>query len=130
MGPLAVRIRAEVDVERACQAARALAKECDMDAVAQECVVLATAELGSNLLRYAQDGDLQVMRIDGPRRGILVVSEDTGPGIPDLVAARVDGFSTGGGLGGGLGAVERLMDETEMRSGATGTTITARKWSD
>jgi len=40
-----------------------------------------------------------------------------------------DGFSTNGGLGGGLPGVEELMDEFEMTSTVgIGTRIVARKW--
>ena len=61
--------------------------------------------------------------------GIEVVAEDDGPGIPDVGLAMQDGFSTSGGLGGGLPGVERLMDEFEITSAAgAGTRVVARKW--
>ena len=118
------------DVERAMRVARALAAEVGFGLETAECVALATAELGTNLVRYAREGELRIVRIDRPRPGVLLESEDRGPGIADLTAARADGFTTGGGMGAGLGSVERLMDESEFRSSATGTTIVARKWAD
>ena len=61
--------------------------------------------------------------------GIEVVCKDDGPGIPDVKLAMQDGFTTNGGLGGGLPAVERLMDEFEIASTVGGgTRIAARKW--
>ncbi len=60
--------------------------------------------------------------------GIEIISEDEGPGIPDIELAMQDGFSTCGGLGGGLPGVKRLMDEFEITSKETGTRIVARKW--
>jgi serine/threonine-protein kinase RsbT len=64
-----------------------------------------------------------------PRRtGIEVVSQDAGPGIADIARALEDGYSTGGGLGDGLPAVRRLMDEFDIRSGPEGTRIVTRKW--
>ncbi len=52
------------------------------------------------------------------------------PGIADVKLAMQDGFTTNGGLGGGLPGVERLMDEFEIESSReTGTRIVARIWS-
>ena len=39
-----------------------------------------------------------------------------------------DGYSTGGGLGNGLPAAKRMMDEFSIQSSPEGTTIVARKW--
>lgn len=125
-----MHIAATTDVERARRSARALAVELGFGPETTECVVLATAELGANLVRHAGEGELRIAPIAGDRPGVLLESEDHGPGIADLAAARRDGFSTAGGLGAGLGAIERLMDESEFRSGPTGTSIVARKWAD
>lgn len=125
-----MRIAATIDVERARRSARALAAELGFGPVTTECLVLATAELGTNLVRYAGEGELRIARVEGDRPGVILESEDRGPGIEDLAAARSDGFTTGGGLGSGLGSIERLMDESEFRSSPAGTIIVARKWAD
>lgn len=130
METLAIRIAAPNDVERARRDARSAATEAGCGPVTTECVVLAATELATNLVRYAPGGDLRITGLRAPRAGVLLESEDRGPGIPDLLAARRDGFTTSTGLGGGLGAIERLMDESEFRSSAQGTTIIARKWAD
>lgn len=130
METLAIRIVATADVELARRDARAVAVAVGCGPQTTECVVLAAAELATNLVRYAPGGDLRITRLPAPRPGVLLESEDRGPGIPDLAAARRDGFSTSTGLGSGLGAVERLMDESEFRSSPAGTTIAARKWAD
>ena len=71
---------------------------------------------------------LELAAKDG-RRGIVVVAEDNGPGIPDIEQAMQDGFSTGRSLGLGLPGARRLMDEFEIVSAVgKGTTITMRKW--
>lgn len=118
------------DVERARRDARTLARELGFGKETAECVALATAELASNLVRHAIRGELRISPIAGARAGVLLESEDQGPGIADLDAARQDGFTTAAGLGGGLGSVERLMDECSFRSSAAGTSIVARKWAD
>jgi serine/threonine-protein kinase RsbT len=57
------------------------------------------------------------------------VSEDQGPGIPNIDLAMQDGFSTNRGLGGGLPGVRRLMDEFSIRSEVgVGTRVAARLW--
>ena len=60
----------------------------------------------------------------------MIVSEDDGPGISNLDQALMDGFSTNGGLGGGLPGVKRLMDQFDIESEAgSGTRVSCRKWS-
>lgn len=125
-----MRVAETTDVERARRDARALAMSLGFGPETAECVVLATAELATNLVRHAGGGELRITSLAGPRRGVMIECEDRGPGIVDLVEARRDGFSTGAGLGSGLGAVERLMDESEFHSGHDGTKIVARKWAD
>lgn len=127
---LRTRISSAADVERAQRTARALAVELGCGPVTAERVALATMELATNLIRYAQGGWLEITRIEGTRSGVRLSSEDSGPGIVDLGLARTDGYTTGGGLGSGLGSIERLMDETEFRSTSDGTVIVARKWAE
>jgi serine/threonine-protein kinase RsbT len=90
-----------------------------------EMVGLATLELASNLVRYAEAGR---MTIDEDAAGLVLVSTDAGPGIADVAQAMTDGFSTGGGLGFGLPAVRRLMDAFTIASDPAGTRIRACKW--
>jgi serine/threonine-protein kinase RsbT len=90
------------------------------------------SELASNLFFHARGG--RTITLIGVRRngavGIEVIAQDEGPGIDDVEAAMLDGFTTNGGLGGGLPGVERLMDEFEIESApGTGTRVVARKWS-
>jgi serine/threonine-protein kinase RsbT len=79
---------------------------------------------------YAQRGELVFSQLqEGPRRGLMVVARDDGPGIPDIELAMRDGFSTGKSLGLGLPGAKRLMDDFEIHSEVgKGTTITMRKW--
>ena len=58
-----------------------------------------------------------------------VVFEDQGPGIPDIDAALRDGYTTGKGLGLGLGGARRLVSEFNILSTAgKGTRVTIVKW--
>lgn len=130
MEAVVIRVVSTHDVERARRGALALAADLGFGPITAECVALATIELASNLVRYTAGGTVTVDAISGAQPGILLEGHDEGPGIPDLLAARRDGFTTGDGLGCGLGAVERLMDQSEFRSSDAGTTIVARKWTD
>lgn len=123
-----VAISSQADLERARREARLLALDLGFDRDDAERVTLAVSELATNLLKYAQEGRMVATAISGERPGIQIESQDAGPGIADIPSALVDGYSTGGGLGGGLAGVRRLMDEVEIRSSPAGTHITARKW--
>ena len=48
---------------------------------------------------------------DSGRKGLRLLFEDNGPGIPDMADALNDGFTTGGGMGLGLGGSKRLVNE-------------------
>lgn len=121
-----IAVRSQVDVEHARREARTLAESAGFGREDAECVALATVELATNLARYAQAGEL-VLKIS-QNHAIEIESRDSGPGISNLDSALEDGFSTGGGLGGGLPAVRRLMDEFSMTTGPHGTHVIARKW--
>jgi serine/threonine-protein kinase RsbT len=93
--------------------------------------VTAVSELAHNLHFHTHlGGTISLAALDeGGRIGVEVVSEDQGPGIPDIDLAMQDGFSTNRGLGGGLPGVRRLMDEFSIRSEVgVGTRVVARLW--
>jgi serine/threonine-protein kinase RsbT len=94
-------------------------------------VETAIAEAGSNILRYAKRGAISLSVIhDKERHGLEVVAADYGPGIADVPMAMRNGFSTGGGLGLGLGSMKNMMDEFRIDSQTgKGTSISMRKWS-
>ena len=116
------------DVAQASREARRLARDIGFHNAEAESVALAVRELATNLVRYAQDGEMVFSTQDAPRIGIRIECYDRGPGIANLQQAFEDGFSTGGGLGGGLPGARRLMDDFEIATGAAGTTIVASKW--
>jgi serine/threonine-protein kinase RsbT len=129
-GARRIVVRGQRDVERARREARSMALAVGFAIADAERVALATTELATNLVRYADQGELVVSTLAGDARGagIEIESRDLGPGIPDVEQALVEGFSTDGGLGGGLAGVGRLMDESAIESTPNGTRIVARKW--
>jgi serine/threonine-protein kinase RsbT len=60
---------------------------------------------------------------------VRVTFRDSGPGIADVGLAMTDGWSSGSGLGLGLGGARRLVDEFTLDSRpGRGTTVTVVKW--
>lgn len=130
MAALTFPIAHQRDVERARRHGRTLAEAQGFSQANAECVALAISELATNLMRYARGGVIHLSADAGPRgRFVELESTDCGPGIADVEQAMQDGFSTGGGLGHGLPATRRLMDEFHIASGPAGTHVVARKWS-
>jgi len=117
-------------VVRARQAVRAWAVELGFSLVDQTKLVTAASELARNTVVYGGGGTLRMEVLeDGARSGLRLVFEDAGPGIPDLERALKDGYTTGGGLGLGLGGARRLVNEFAIHSApGEGTRITVVKW--
>jgi serine/threonine-protein kinase RsbT len=123
-------IRSSEDVVRVRQQVRVLAVAAGLSLVDQTKIVTAASELARNTLDYGGGGTalLEVME-DFGRRGVRLVFEDQGPGIPDIQAALKDGFTTGSGLGLGLGGARRLSNEFSIDSKpGVGTKITIARW--
>jgi serine/threonine-protein kinase RsbT len=125
-----VAITSDQDIVTARQSGRALAAELGFSATDSTLIATAISELARNIVSYARKGEITVKTIHGPsRQGILVIASDDGPGIPDVLQAMRDGFSTSGSLGLGLPGVRRLMDEFQIASQpGRGTTVTVKKW--
>lgn len=98
--------------------------------VDQTKIVTAASELARNTLDYGRGGlmKLETLETDG-RRGLRLMFEDQGPGIPDIELALKDGFTTGNGLGMGLGGAKRLANEFVIESAiGQGTRVTIVRW--
>ncbi|OGB23664.1 MAG: anti-sigma regulatory factor [Burkholderiales bacterium RIFCSPLOWO2_02_FULL_57_36] len=102
----------------------------DLSLVDQTKLVTAASELARNTLKYGGGGEvLAVTLSDGVRQGIRLTFVDKGPGIANVEQALSDGFTTGAGLGLGLGGARRLADEFEIMSKpGEGTTVSILKW--
>jgi len=126
-----VKVTEEHHIVQALRTAREMACSLGMSQAAVYCIATAVSELANNLIFHAAEGGkitVSVVRENG-RVGVEIVAEDNGPGIVDVKAALQDGFTTRGGLGGGLPGVKRLMDDFEIVSEiGRGTKVWARKW--
>lgn len=85
--------------------------------VDQTKIVTAASELARNLIDYGGGGTMTIEAVnDGARRGVRLVFEDQGPGIADIEQALRDGYTSGSGLGLGLGGAKRLSSEFHIDS--------------
>lgn len=123
-------IRVSDDVVRVRQATRALAIETGLSLVDQTKIITAASELARNALDYGGGGSVLLEILDnGGRRGLRLTFEDQGPGIADVNAALKDGFSTGKGMGLGLGGAKRLSNEFSIISRlGEGTKVSIARW--
>jgi serine/threonine-protein kinase RsbT len=123
-------LRSDEDVVALRKQVRERAVAIALSLVDQTKLVTAASELARNTLKYAGGGMVYLDALtDGFRKGIGLLFVDNGPGIPDLDMALRDGYTTGGGLGLGLGGSKRLVDEFDIDSRAgEGTAVSVVKW--
>jgi serine/threonine-protein kinase RsbT len=123
-------IRSGEDVVRLRQAVRDRAIAAGLSLVDQTKIVTAASELGRNTMQYGGGGKvLMAVVAKGARHGVRLEFIDEGPGIPDIAKALTDGYTSGGGLGLGLGGAKRLSDEFEIDSApGKGTRVTIVRW--
>lgn len=123
-------ITSELDIVRVRQQVRSWAVSCGFSLVEQTKLVTATSELARNALEHGRGGEALIEELDdGARRGVRVTFSDHGPGIPDIERALQDGFTTGGGMGHGLGGARRLVDDFSISSApGRGTRVTIGRW--
>jgi serine/threonine-protein kinase RsbT len=129
-GDIVTVIRSDLDIVVARTRARDAAKAMGFGAIDQARIATAVSELARNIFLYAGTGEVIVRQIErNARKGIEIVCDDQGPGIPNIDLVMQDGYSTSRGMGMGLPGAKRLMDEFQIKSQENvGTTITCRKW--
>ena len=123
-------VRASTDVVLVRQSVRAWAVSQGLGLVDQTKIVTAASELARNTLDYGGGGTVRLQALqDGMRRGLRLVFEDEGPGIPDIALALTDGYTSGSGMGLGLSGSKRLVNEFEVDSApGRGTRVTITRW--
>ncbi|MEH2369942.1 anti-sigma regulatory factor [Nostoc sp.] len=125
-----IDIQSSTDVVLVRQSVRQLAVEIGFGLVDQTKIITAASELARNTLDYGGGGTVKLETLEeGRRRGLRLTFEDRGPGISDIELALKDGFTTGNGLGMGLGGAKRLASEFEIQSAVgEGTRIIIVRW--
>lgn len=133
MSPLrseTLTLRTDEDVLRVRQMVRAWMVEQAFNVVEQTMMVTATSELARNTVVHGGGGSALIELLETTEcRGVRVRFEDQGAGIINIDQALKDGYTTGVGLGLGLGGARRLVDDFEIVSEpGKGTHVTITKW--
>lgn len=125
-----VPIRGSAEVVSVRHLVRRWAVDLGFTLVEQTKIVTAASELARNTVDYGGGGTLTVEALDnGTRKGLRLIFEDQGPGIPDISVALRDGYTSGNGMGLGLGGAKRLSNEFEIRSApGQGTRVAITRW--
>lgn len=116
----------ESQVGQARRVALALAARLGFDEADAGRVAIVSNELSTNLLKHARHGALHLRSVptdDGA--GIELIAVDKGPGF-NPQQCLVDGFSTGGTPGNGLGALGRLAQVFDVHSDERGSVVLAQ----
>jgi len=122
-------VQNESDVVKVRQEVRKWAAELSFSLVDQTKVVTAASELARNVLIHGKGGTVRLELLTEARRGLRLIFEDKGPGIADMELALRDGYTTGNGLGLGLGGSKRLVNDFHIQSRpGEGTCVTIVKW--
>jgi serine/threonine-protein kinase RsbT len=118
------------DVVIARQKVRQWAVELRFTLVDQTKLVTAASELARNALDHGRGGAMTIELLnEGVKSGLRLIFEDQGPGIPDIELALKDGFTSGSGMGLGLGGSKRLVNDFRIESEVgKGTKVTVARW--
>lgn len=125
-----IPIYGDPDVVAARTQARNLAGTIGFDAIDQARIAIVTSELARNVVLHAHCGEVVLEQVVRDHEvGLQIVCEDQGPGIADLDLVFKNGQTVDRGLGLGLHAARRLMDQFEIQSKVgRGTTVVVCKW--
>ena len=95
-------------------------------------VAIAVTEAATNILRHGGGGTITGRSIwRGDTVGIELLAIDAGAGMANLAASSVDGVSSRGSAGTGLGAIQRLSDEFDAYTRPeAGTLLRMAFWKD
>ena len=125
-----VEIAENQDVVVVRQRAREQAHRAGFSLLETTKLVTAASELARNTLEHGGGGYAEIeICTDGLKRGVRMRFVDDGPGIADIDQALKDGYTTGKGLGLGLGGSRRLVSEFQIETAVgKGTKITVVRW--
>jgi serine/threonine-protein kinase RsbT len=118
------------DVVLARQKVRQFAIELRFSLVDQTKLVTAASELARNALDHGHGGAMTAEVVStGAKTGLRLIFEDQGPGIANIDLALKDGYTSGSGMGLGLGGSKRLVNEFDIQSEVgKGTRVTVIRW--
>jgi anti-sigma regulatory factor (Ser/Thr protein kinase) len=133
LGSVRIAVQERSQTAEARRVARSIAQKIGFDQDQAERVAIVVTEACTNLLKHASGGEilLRFAGEDGPNAipGLEILVLDQGPGMANPNQCLKDGFSTGGSLGQGLGAIVRLSPESDLYSDVSRGTALLARWS-
>lgn len=125
-----IDVQSDEDVVRVRQITRQWALDLGFSLIDQTKIVTAASELARNTLIHGGGGTTHFEELlEEGRRGLRLTFVDKGPGIADVEQALRDGYTTGSGLGLGLGGARRLANQFEIASRpGHGTCVRITRW--
>ena len=130
LGDEVAPIQSSSDIVKVRQLVREWVVKLGFSLVDQTKMVTAASELARNTLDHGGGGQVRVEALNSEaRRAVRLTFSDKGPGIDDVEQAMKDGYTTGGGMGLGLGGAKRLVNDFEIASEpGQGTRVTIVRW--
>lgn len=122
-----IPLRNERDVVQARQRAREIAALLGFDNQEQIRLATATSEMARNAFRYARNGKVVFSVSLGTPQFFEVSISDSGPGIGNLDEILEGRYHSQTGMGLGILGTRRLMDDFDIQSKASGTSVVMRK---
>ena len=87
-------------------------------------LALLATESSRNVLLHGGGGEVVILGMQEERRALArILAMDRGPGIANVAQAMTDGYSTGGTMGAGMGAMQRIATSLEIFTGKSGTVL-------
>ena len=125
-----ITISDDTGVGAARRVATAYASAIGFDDTRKGNLALVVTEAATNLLYHAREGEILLRQLrDGENDGIELLAVDRGPGMRNVQQCLVDGYSTLGTRGAGLGSIARNADCFEIFSAPDrGTIVLAQVW--
>jgi signal transduction histidine kinase/DNA-binding response OmpR family regulator len=117
-----VMLASEKDVVNARQRARSVAASMGFDHHEQIRIATAVSEIARNAYRYARGGAV-TFSVDAAKRLFQITVTDHGAGIPHLDIVMGGSYRSETGMGMGILGTKRLMDDFEIETSQTGTTV-------
>lgn len=124
---LDVQIKGDYDVGSARRLLLDFCGSVAFSALEQAELAIVITEIATNLARHTYTGGTINCHISPDKTNVTLIARDSGPGISNVPEALKDGYSTGGSLGGGLGAILRLSDSFSLETTDKGTTLKVTK---
>jgi anti-sigma regulatory factor (Ser/Thr protein kinase) len=125
-----VAISDETGVGEARRLANTLSDAVGFDATRKGKLALVVTEAATNVLHHGRGGEILLRRLcEEGRDGFEVLAIDRGPGMRNVAQCSVDGYSTRGTAGTGLGSIARNSDVFDVFSAPDrGTVLLSRIW--